>query len=354
MSAAAVSLMLHVMATAAQQATPAPGVDYARGCRYQPLDSPRRAGGGWDYIKVEGEEKCVPVLDFFCVEDLFDQMCTSMCQGIRDLRNKKPENVLSDRAVLLHRRMGRNPAAGCANMGCAQRLTYSTLYQQYFSMQCDEFPPASSMEGGGPTLTCISWYQNNLGGIYLRYFYDDVGLTQDQPYVIRMDTCDFPAKPVSYAQGSEPRPHPKKRQERTVKAADSPLWVRDPRSTDSEGYVLMPLEPAGPGTYNGTLSLSNLDSLEDVSIVDGAGGLVWNSTGAMSGQSSLQYEVLDDTQDLFVAARAATSVSVSAAFTATSVPQATGTSSSGAMRSGGGCAPGLLAAGVAVGIIMGV
>ena len=210
------------------------------------------------------------------------------------------------------------------------------------------------MEGGGPTLTCISWYQNNLGGIYLRYFYDDLDLKQDQPYVIRMDTCEFPATPVSYARGSEPRPHPKKRQERTVKAADNPLWVRDPRSTNSEGYVLMPLESGGPGTYNGTLSLSNLDSLEDVSIVDGGGGLVWNSTGAIiNGQSSLQYTVQDDTQDLFVAARAATSVSVSAAFTATSVPQATGTPSSAGMRGGGGgYAPGLLGAGVVVGVIM--
>jgi hypothetical protein len=106
--------------------------------------------------------------------------------------------------------------------------------------------------------------------------------------------------------------------------------------------------------YNGTLTLSNLDKLEDVAIVDGAGGLVWNSTGAgafSGGQSSLQYQVLDDTQDLFVAARAATSVSVSAAFTATSVPQASTSSPSGAMGRGGGFARGLLVAGVAVGLM---
>ena len=209
------------------------------------------------------------------------------------------------------------------------------------------------MEGGGPTVTCISWYQNNLGGVYLRYFYEDVGLNRDNmPYVIRMDTCDFPATPVSYPRGSEPRPHPK-RQTSTIKAADSPLWVRDPR-TKSEGYVLMPLEAAGPGTYNATLSLSNVESLRDVSVVDGAGGLVWNGTAGaafVSGQSvGLQYRVQDDTQDLFVAAKAATSVSVSAAFTATGVPQATSSPSSAARRSGGLYGPGLLA-GVVVGVM---
>lgn len=64
------------------------------------------------------------MLDFFCVDDLFDQMCTSMCQGIRDQRQHNPQNVLSDRAILLHRRMGRNEAAACRTMGCARKLRY--------------------------------------------------------------------------------------------------------------------------------------------------------------------------------------------------------------------------------------
>lgn len=102
-----------------------------------------RAAGEWEYIKVQGEDNCVPVLDFYCVDGLMDQMCTSMCQGIRDQRNINPQNVLSDRAILLHRRMGRNAAAACGSVGCAQRLTWIDLYQQYFSMQCDEFPPGT-------------------------------------------------------------------------------------------------------------------------------------------------------------------------------------------------------------------
>ena len=64
------------------------------------------------------------MLDFYCVTDLFDQMCTSMCQGIRDQRIINPQNVLSDRAILLHRRMGRNEAAACRTKGCARKFWY--------------------------------------------------------------------------------------------------------------------------------------------------------------------------------------------------------------------------------------
>lgn len=116
--------------------------------------------------------------------------------------------------------------------------------------------------------------------------------------------------------------------------------------------------PAGRGRTT-TLSLSKADRLEGVSVVDGAGGLVWDGAGGSSfadGQRSFQYQVHDDTQDLFVAAKAATSVSVSAAFAATSVPQATATTpsdsaASGLMHSGGVFPKGLLV-GVVVGIIM--
>jgi len=85
----------------------------------------RRAtgGNGYEYIKVEGEANCVPVLDFFCVPDLQDQMCMSMCQGIRDQQMLGTSNVLSDTAILLHRRMGRNAAAGCGTMGCARTFS---------------------------------------------------------------------------------------------------------------------------------------------------------------------------------------------------------------------------------------
>lgn len=102
----------------------------------------RRAAGGWDYIKVQGEDKCVPVLDFSCVTDLFDQMCTSMCQGIRYQQSINSPNVLSDRAILLHRRMGRNEAAACRTMGCARKSQYRPGVQVYHTLYTPGYDPA--------------------------------------------------------------------------------------------------------------------------------------------------------------------------------------------------------------------
>jgi len=215
-------------------------------------------------------------------------------------------------------------------------------------MQCDEFPPASSLEGGGPTLTCISWYQNNLGGVLLKAFYADTGLNRaGMPYVIRMNTCDLPATPVSYPRGSEPRPHPKRDTTTTVKAMEKPLWVKDPRSQEKGkgeggGFILMPIENASPGTYNATLSLSESNKLKDIAILDTSGDIIWESKDVefVSGKvNNLQYQVVDNTQDLFVAARAESSVVVTAEFTATSVPQATGSSGAGRLR---GCVWGVV------------
>jgi hypothetical protein len=221
-----------------------------------------------------------------------------------------------------------------------ERVTYSPLFDAYFSMQCDEFPPASSLEGGGPTLTCISWYQNNLGGILLKYFYADAGLNRDgMPYVIRMNTCNFPKEPESWPRGSQPTPRPpSKRDTVSVQAAEQPLWIKDPRGQGDAGFVIMPIERAAAGTYNATLTLSGSDKLRDISILDAAGDVIWEgkdvdfSGGRLTG---LQYSVADDTQDLFVAASAESSVSVTAEFSATSVPQAnTGSSGAGRLRCG--------------------
>jgi hypothetical protein len=182
------------------------------------------------------------------------------------------------------------------------------------------------MEGGGPTITCISKYQNNLGGTYLRWFYADIGgpggLVQDAPYIIRMDTCDFPATPISYPEGSQPSlPLPKRQATGgfTMQGDGDALWMRDPRS-ESEGFVIMPLSPSGRGSYNGTLSISDTSRLTNISIIDDGGELLWKiSEPWVKGQGSkeVQYEVQDDTQDLCVVAKADRSVDVSATFTAT-------------------------------------
>jgi len=97
----------------------------------------------------------------------------------------------------------------------------------------------------------------------------------------------------------------------------------------------MPIENASPGTYNATLSLSESNKLKDIAILDTSGDIVWEGKDVefASGKvNNLQYKVVDNTQDLFVAARAESSLVVTAEFTATSVPQATGSSGAGRLR----------------------
>jgi hypothetical protein len=134
-------------------------------------------------------------------------------------------------------------------------------------------------------------------------------------------------------------------------AAQEPLWVRDPR-TGSEGYILMPLEAGSAGTYNGTLEFSNTESLEDVCIIDGAGVLVWQSPKtSIDDESNVQYQIQDDTQDLFVAAKASKSLSVSASFTAHSVSPASSSSVSASRERMG---PNLYLSGLLSGIAFGI
>jgi hypothetical protein len=85
-SALSASLSLPVIST--PKPTPSPSAarpspkkgKSTSSCTSTPASAPTGAGA-WDWVKVEGEKDCVPVLDFLCVKDLFDQLCTSMCEG---------------------------------------------------------------------------------------------------------------------------------------------------------------------------------------------------------------------------------------------------------------------------------
>jgi hypothetical protein len=64
----------------------------------------------------------------------------------------------------------------------------------------------------------------------------------------------------------------------TMQGADPALWMRDPRTKDA-GFVLMPLSEPVSGRSNCTLSFSNTAGVEDISIVNGSGELVWYNQG---------------------------------------------------------------------------
>ncbi|KAK5684741.1 hypothetical protein LTS10_002815 [Elasticomyces elasticus] len=156
------------------------------------------------------------------------------------------------------------------------------------------------MEGGGPTLTCIAWYQNGLGGAYLQNFYRDLSLEQNDPFIIRMDTCDFPAEPVSYPAGQEPASLALKRD---LSSLD---WLPVP-SRGIGGYTIRPISNSSGGPHN--------------AIVDGGGTAYWTAeANGTSTKFTVSYDMDEDVADAFLAIAAASSISISADFTATQPP----------------------------------
>ena len=189
-------------------------------------------------------------------------------------------------------------------------------------MQCDEFPPgklcqigvvatidqfisASTTEGGGPSVTCVAWYQNGLGGVYLQRFYADLNLKQDDPFVIRMDTCDLPSQPVSYPAGEEPALPVNKR------AVDDPTWFNVSSRHSNYGFILGPLSDVSAGSHTGTLAF--LDSTVGVraAVVDGSGNSYWtlgDDFAENGGPVSVAYALDDNVDDAFLAIEATNSV----------------------------------------------
>ena len=198
-------------------------------------------------------------------------------------------------------------------------------------MQCDEFPPgklcqigvvatidqfisASTTEGGGPSLTCVAWYQNGLGGIYLQRFYADLGLKQDDPFVIRMDTCDLPSQPVSYPAGEEPTLPMNKR------AVEDPSWFDVSSRHSNYGFIIAPLSDISAGSHEGTLDFLDATVGVRAAVVDGSGNSYWTLGDDFDENGdpvSVAYVLDDDVDGAFLAVAATSSVAISADFTTT-------------------------------------
>ncbi|KAJ6489809.1 hypothetical protein C8R45DRAFT_1138574 [Mycena sanguinolenta] len=289
------------------------------------LDSPhakrQTADDPGDYLLVNGT--CLPVMDFPCVQGLSDQLCASMCGGTQaELAAGNPK-VLNSTTMVLTWRGGRVADPGCKALNCTALRDSAGD-----SMQCDEFPPASTLEGGpGSHLMCISWKQNSgLQGPLIRRYRAFYNLQPNDQFVVRMGSCtgassglqnrgDSNDDSPSVAAGPDGD---------TVLSSGSTWWIADPRAngTNNAGFVVIPLSNITAGTYNCTLSFSNLDHLESLDILDGDGWAYWSQSAPFSAPDFAPSFSVNDSDDLVVAAAAAQSVSVSASIEATLLPKA--------------------------------
>jgi len=150
--------------------------------------------------------------------------------------------------------------------------------------------------------------------MYLQQFYADLALQEGDPFVIRMDTCDFSPEPVSYLASDLPALPVNKR------AVDDPSWFNVSSRHSNYGFIIGPLSNISAGSHEGSLAF--LDSTDSVraAVVDGSGNSYWtlaDDFAESGGQVSVSYVLDDDVEDAFLAVAATSSVAVSADFTAT-------------------------------------
>ncbi|KAJ6489799.1 hypothetical protein C8R45DRAFT_991835 [Mycena sanguinolenta] len=289
-----------------------------------PHDRRQTADDPGDFLTVNG--KCLPVMDFPCVQGLSDQLCASMCGGIQaELAAGNPK-ALSSTTMVLTWRGGRVADPGCKALNCTALRDSAGD-----SMQCDEFPPASTLEGGpGSHLMCISWKQNSgLQGPLIRWYRVFYNLQPNDQFVVRMGSCasassglqnrgDSNDNSPSVAAGPDGD---------TVLSSGSTWWIADPRANgtnvNNAGFVVLPLNNITAGAYNCTLSFANLDHLDSLDIMDGDGWAYWSQSAPFSATPDFAPSFsVNDSDDLVVVAAAAQSVSVSASIEATQIPTA--------------------------------
>ncbi|KAH6633880.1 hypothetical protein B0J18DRAFT_1477 [Chaetomium sp. MPI-SDFR-AT-0129] len=225
----------------------------------------------------------------------------------------------------------RRRQAGCDRYCSGQRSPSNE------KLECDEFPMASTLEGGfKATRMCIPASQNSkFQGPFINCLIEFYDIQPGQRFVVRMVSCS--------ATGAKMR-----RRDDTANSSDDPTvqtnsdgtltlvsnttqWIpypqrANPSDTGGTGFVVIPLGNATQGSYNTTLSFSSLDGLQHLAIVDSDGFAYWSAQGLNSFSSTptlpqISFNVSAGDIDLVLAAAASSRVSVSAAILATVTPR---------------------------------
>lgn len=140
------------------------------GTEYQcPPDSKCCVDEDGDYFCAE---ECVPSLIFPYVEGLLDEIYENMCKGVAGSSTTADPNsaiVTLDKntgRALRRAKAQRRTAAGCVGSG---KLICPP------GTNCDEFPFASSVEGGsGASIMCVPSWQNDWQGTYYSSWLSEV------------------------------------------------------------------------------------------------------------------------------------------------------------------------------------
>ena len=198
-------------------------------------------------------------------------------------------------------------------------------------LECDEFPPASTTEGGtGASRLCIPASQNSkLQGPLINCYIEFYGLQAGQQFVVRMNSCATSPSRLRARDTPDDDPSVQANGDGTLTLSSTAAqWIANPNTVggggNGTGFVVIPLANVTQGSYTASLNFSSLDGFQDLAVVDGDGFRYWGLGDTLDSPSfNPVFDVSEDDADLVVAAAASSSVSVSATLVAHVQPSAT-------------------------------
>jgi hypothetical protein len=272
--------------------------------------------GSGDYIFIDGS--CLPVMDFYSVSGLTDELCESMCAGMGGTNtvvltwagdgasganqrrsqsgcrgyctgkqiSLRVQPVVGDFGNLT---WGPSPKAKQTRRGRACNATSSPLvgstplspesHDNCFD-SLTRSGTASTIEGGpNAHKMCITWWQNSIQGSLIRGYAADFDLQPNQKFAVRvLPGCGSSgnsgskrslwASPMArVARSDEPTTHATGNE--TTISSSGGIWKNSPNQTDFAGYVLSPLGGGQAGSYDSVLTVSG--GFYSLSILDGDG-----------------------------------------------------------------------------------
>lgn len=201
---------------------------------------------------------------------------------------------------------------------------------------------------------CISEYQNSrLQGPMINCYREFYNLQPGQKFLVRMGSCSTSRSSKLLARNPSPDNDPNVQFDGKTLTMSTTFtqWVANPNSDSGTGFVIMPLNNVTAGIYASTLTLTGLEGVGDISIVDGEGSSYANQGDPTDGTFDWSFNIWDEDTDLVVAAAASKSVSLSASFQAIITPSPASTSSSSAANVVQPMFPGIVAGNRALGIL---
>ncbi|KAF9892097.1 hypothetical protein FE257_002503 [Aspergillus nanangensis] len=316
-------------------------------------NAPEKRQAMKDAMKLycEQDDEDIPVMYFPLIPGRTEELIRSTCGGIG-----------GGSEVLLHwakdgKTRDRRKTAGCKDYCKKRGEEWSDEWHD--RNECDEFPPASTTEGGDPNChkMCIPWFQNSLGGSMIWSYATTVySLKKGQAFIIRViPGCEYleildelerretdPEMDAQIRKGLEVLDQIERRQSDTTQLSNSSSsWYEDPRigAKDGYGWIFNGIFDAPDGEYSMNIGLSQ--QVEQLAIIDGNGDEYLSETNPdKDGSYSITVE---DATDLSIVAYGkkeddikisySAQVAPLAANTATSAPTATTSSSTGSVAS---------------------